>query len=76
MLIDRWLLLSVDGGRCYLPAPRPITEGEFADDTLKVVGQEARPLHTAVARLVDGLGGSISEFDRYLEMSHIIVRDY
>jgi hypothetical protein len=61
--IDRVLLLSVDGGRAFLPAP-PF--GTMA----------VHELNFDVARLVDGLTGRLSEFHSYFTRSGITVEQH
>lgn len=57
-LIDREVLISVDGGRAYLPAPNNL-------GVVKGIAKE-------IARLVDSMVRR-SEFDRYFEESEFIV---
>ena len=66
--VYRALVLSVDGGRAYLPAGSPVTEPDKG-----IVGMKATPVETAVARLIDELSHGHSEFDSYLERANIAV---
>lgn len=64
----RALVLSVDGGRAYLPAGRPVTEPDKG-----IVGMRATVVEAALARLVDELSHGHSEFDSYLRQANISV---
>ena len=72
-LVNRWTVLEVDGGRCYLPDPSRVTvkTGDGPTD-VETVGWEAPASEIALARLVNNLsrtGGR--EFDSYLKQAEI-----
>ena len=73
MLIERHLLLSVDGGRCFLPAPTPIVDDSDLSN-VKVLGQEVDRIQHNLARIIDGLRGGVSEYDSYFRQSGIQLR--
>jgi len=72
-LAARWTVLSVDGGNCYLPDPdwAYVKTGESLEG-YQGVGWTAKASDISIARLVDRLERSVSEFDRYLERAGIV----
>ena len=71
-LVDRLVVVAVDGHRCLLPCPaEPIVvdSGQHRPD---IVGETASAYDVAVARLVNSIGDGISEFDRYFRESGIV----
>lgn len=64
--IHRELLMSVDGGRAYLPAGSPIGE-----EGKGIVGMTATPKEIAVARLVHDLVHNGDDFDDYMKRANI-----
>ena len=72
-LVARWTVLLVDGGRSYLPdADRGyVKTGESITD-YETVGWTAKASEIALARLLDRIARSMSEFDRYLEQAGIV----
>jgi hypothetical protein len=67
-LVARWTVLNVDGGRCYLPDPDPAYVK--VDNSLMghmIVGWTAKASSVALARLLDSLIRSASEFDSYFQ---------
>lgn len=73
MLIDRYQIASVDGGRAYLPFPYL--------ETVEIEGAESRkvyhvtPREAAVARLVDSLSGRSRMFEHYMTETGIEIRE-
>jgi len=74
MLVDRHLLLNVDGGRCFLPTPHLDYDTTDVSNPILIERYVDRVEH-GLARLVDGLGGGVSEFDSYFDRSGIQLRD-
>lgn len=66
--IHRDLIMSVDGGRAYLPAGTLITEPNKG-----IVGMKTNQSDVARARLIDLLSGSY-EFDSYLTRANITIK--
>ncbi len=72
-LVARWALLSVDGGNCYLPdADRATVQTDDSTKGYQTVAWTAKASDIALARLVDRLTRSISQFDRFLEQTGIV----
>ncbi len=68
-LVARWGLLSVDGGRCYLPSPNQEYEEE-SPGQYRGLGWTAPTSHVALARLINNLvNRPEGEFDRYLQQT-------
>ncbi len=63
------LVLSVDGGRAYLPSGAPIVEEDKG-----IVGMRVTRREVALARLVDELSQGHSEFDSYLAKANVQIR--
>jgi hypothetical protein len=61
-VVFRDYVISVDGGRCILPHPKPTDTG----------GWTATARQEALARTVHGLAGGSYDFDDYLQRSGIV----
>lgn len=62
-LVDRLEIISVDGGRCFLPRPRIALDGTA----------EVSPSLMRVVRLFYNLAGALEDFDRYVQRAGIVV---
>ena len=74
-LVARWMVLSVDGCRCYLPHPdRAVAlTGESPGDT-EMAGWTVKESETALARLVQTLTRpGDTDFDDYLKRTGAVV---
>ncbi len=69
-VVLRRLMLSVDGGRCVLPAPRPVIEGVAGNAV--VAGQAVTRHERDFARLVDELSSG-RDFERYFQHSQFVI---
>ena len=71
-LVDRTIVVSVDGRRCLLPVPRRSRSSSTAGNPGPTSSSRPRRrTPSTVARLVDSIGESISEFERYFsEVRH------
>lgn len=73
-LVARWPVLSVDGGRCYLPSPylSAVETGARPQD-LEIVGTTVKASETALARLLQRvLGRDDRDFDSYLQRTNAV----
>jgi hypothetical protein len=67
-LVARWAVLSVDGGRCYLPNPR-----RDSSSSAPTVAWTAEASEIALARLLQRLTRpSDTDFARYLEQAGVV----
>jgi hypothetical protein len=71
-LVTRWLVLSVDGGRCYLPVPRHAFAGEVLGDG-ETAGWAVKESEVALARLLQQLARPGDDFGGYLKRTEAIV---
>jgi hypothetical protein len=74
-LVARWSLLSVDGGRCYLPEPSysTVTDTGAPGDS-KITGTTVTESELALARLLQGMTRAIGpDVDSYLRQSRAAV---
>lgn len=74
VVIERHLLLSVDGGRYVLPSGRPQTKQSVGADWPTLIGYTASPHEAHVARLVHSLPGAREDFDAGLRRAKITVQ--
>ena len=74
-LVARWVVLMVDGRRCYLPNPggEYVRTGESMGDA-EMIGLSASADETALARLLQKLARLGWDFDTYLADSGIVPR--
>lgn len=62
-VVFRDIIVSVDGGRCYLPLPDGVPDSKSPDFIVYNVSKE----EYSFLRILDSLGDKVSEFDRYFE---------
>lgn len=72
VLVDRYYLSAVDGGRVILPVPKPVYEK--VDGKTTVARYEVTRLHRAFARLVHNAEPG-EDFDRYYEDAGFVTVD-
>ncbi|MFI8405182.1 hypothetical protein ACIGG5_33745 [Streptomyces sp. NPDC085463] len=72
VLVDRYSLTSVDGGRVMLPVPKPVYEE--TDGKTSVARYEVTRLHRAFARLVHNAEPA-ENFDQYYDRAGFVTVD-
>jgi hypothetical protein len=74
-LVGRWSVLSVDGGRCYMPDPSlAVAAVGSAPRDLEVIGSTVGESRVALARLLQQIQGrEDAELDSYLHRANVVV---